>query len=68
MQLFFKTRQDARQFNAKRVASGVSSKVVDNLRLSVDNANKAAVVAPNRRFGVDLAVSQSLRSCVSLKG
>lgn len=59
MQMFFKTRQDARQFNAKRVASGVPSKVVDN-------ANKGAVVAPNRRFGVDLAVS--LRSCVSLKG
>ena len=47
MQLFFKTRQDARQFNAKRVASGVPSRVVDN-------ANKGVVVVPNRRYGVSL--------------
>lgn len=59
MQVFFSTREKARQFNAKRVASGVPSRVVDN-------ANKGAVVASNRRYGVDLAVS--LRSCVSLKG
>lgn len=54
MQLFFSTREKARQFNAKRVASGVPSRVVDNLRLSVDNANKAATAPSNRRFGVSL--------------
>lgn len=47
MQVFFSTREKARQFNAKRVASGKASRVVDN-------ASKGAVVAPNRRFGVSL--------------
>lgn len=47
MQIYFRTREAARQFNAKRVAKGNTSKVVDN-------AAKGATSGSVKRFGVSL--------------
>lgn len=47
MQIYFRNRQEARLFNAKRVANGNTSKVVDN-------AGKGAVQASKLRYGVSL--------------